>query len=160
MASLTVRDADLYRKFCEYAAAEGKTITDFTDDLVFDFLMKKGEKLETLSDHYIRKDDYEGQARNMVDALIPEHIRIFAEEVCNKILGITLWQHLMGTYRLAYDQGQFTAPFLDPSWSGKTEVLKKQSKCPTCKKNYPPRWVGQIFCSNACAAKKMMGVGA
>ena len=111
MPSITLKDELLYQKLKKYAEETNTTISDITEDMVFDFLTRKGKDTSAFDDYYIRKEDLEVQATNLINTTLPAHIAAFAKEIAYLNLKIPLWQHLMGIYRLAHDQGNFLHHF-------------------------------------------------
>lgn len=158
MATLNFKDDQLFGLFRKHCEEQGLGVGETIENIIFDFLFKKGES-EKFNEYYIKKTDLETQAVNLIDLSMPEHIKVFAIECADVILHIPLWQHLMGIYRLAYDQQQFTGAMIDPSWRDNTVEYEKKSKCPACKQTFEPRWLGQIYCSNQCSADALQGRG-
>ena len=153
MPSITLKDELLYQKLKKYAEETNTTISDITEDMVFDFLTRKGKDTSAFDDYYIRKEDLEVQATNLINTTLPAHIAAFAKEIAYLNLKIPLWQHLMGIYRLAHDQGQFPAPFLDTAWSSVKITAQHVFKCKNCGKTAELKRLGQRFCNNNCAAE-------
>ena len=59
MPSITLKDELLYQKLKRYAEKTNTTISDITENMVFDFLTRKGKDTSAFDDYYIRKEDLE-----------------------------------------------------------------------------------------------------
>ena len=159
MAMLQLKDDSMHRELKKYAEENGTTLTDLVENIVFDFLFNKGLK-EKVADHFIKKDDYETMARALVNKFMQTHMKQFSAEICDITLKIPMWQHLLGMYRLTYDQGQWPSPYVDPAWmdfASRYAATTSKSICGRgtdrgCGQEFAPMRLGQLFCNNKCAA--------
>lgn len=74
----------------------------------------------------------------------------WALEVCGQD-NLEPWQLVTGHVALAQERGELSSPALDPGWATQGRTVKNFYTCGGCGKTEPGR-VGQLFCSNACAA--------
>jgi hypothetical protein len=159
MAMLQLKDDSMHKELKRLAEEQGVTLSDLVENIVFDYLFNKGQG-EKISDHFVKADDYETMARSMIAKFLPTHMRQFSTEMCDIVLKIPAWQHLLAMYRLAYDQGQWSSPYVDPAWAEfamKYQSAVQKSICGKgtlkgCGCEFEPLRIGQIFCTNKCAA--------
>lgn len=147
---------NIFASLTDYCTEHKQDIQDVINDIIFDFLFAKGN-IRKLADHYIKIDDLEGQAVNLIKRTMPEYVKEFSDDICEETIKIPRWQHLMGMYRLANDMSLFPQPLLDPEWEERTEG-KSQNKCPHCKKMFTPKYIGQLYCTNQCGSEALQGI--
>jgi hypothetical protein len=147
---------NIYASLQDYCTENNKDIQDVINDIVFDFLFTKGN-IRKLAEHYIKLDDLEAQAVNLIKKTLPEYVKDQSDDFCENVIKVPRWQHLMGIYRLAYDMSLFAQPLIDPGWEEKVEV-KSQSKCPHCKQMFKPSYIGQLYCTNSCGSEAYQGI--
>lgn len=150
MPTLNFPDEILYQKLKDLAANEKITITDLVRDIVFDCIFRKGER-EHFNNYYISKEDYEKQAKELVEKTLMEYERerVFDAAKGN---GVTVWQQLMSYVRYCLNNGFSFVLEYNPEWS----VIKKQDVkntfiCLNCGLEKPLSRPGELFCSNQCA---------
>jgi hypothetical protein len=147
---------NIHASLRDYCIENNKDIQDVINDIVFDFLFTKGN-IRKLAEHYIKLDDLEAQAVNLIKRTLPEYVKDQSDDFCENVIKVPRWQHLMGIYRLAYDMSLFAQPLIDPGWEEKVEV-KSQSRCPHCKTLFTPKYIGQLYCKNQCGSEAYQGI--
>ena len=148
---------NIYKSLQDWCTEHNHSIEDVINDIVFDFLFAKGS-IKKLTEHYIKIDDLESQAVNLINRTLPSYVKDFADDMCEMSLKIPRWQHLMGVYRLAFDMSLFPQPLLDPGWEEHADRVNSMSKCPKCREMFKPGYIGQLYCSNKCGAEARQGI--
>jgi len=107
---------------------------------------------DALEKDYIRRDDLEAQARNIVQSMFQPIDADYFFELCDLQYKIPAHFLLAGILKIAREQGQWTAFILDPAWQS-GGVWQREAVCKYCGQKFTPKRIGQIYCSNECAAK-------
>ena len=93
-------------------------------------------------------------AKQLIKAIpSPTAVQVYRETA--QQLGIPLWMLITGLLQRAYDNGEHTAPVLDPAWTFGNPIERPElpeSKCEHCGITYNPRWIGQRFCDVKCGS--------
>ena len=144
-------DRTILESFQQWCNDNEKDPQALINDVLFDFLFNKG-RTKHIEDTYIKRDDFESQAKNLIEKTLPTHIQEMARDMSEFSLKIPMWQHLMGVYQLAFDMSLFPQPVIDPGWEAH-EKERVTSKCPQCRKTFKPSYLGQLYCTNECGSK-------
>lgn len=70
-------------------------------------------------------------------------------------LGIPLWMLITGLLQRCYDNGEHTAPVLDPAWTfghAFEQATIPKTVCKNCGAPFQPRWIGQEYCNAKCGS--------
>lgn len=97
-------------------------------------------------------DMLEAAANLLVDSYPAESTRAILRETARSQF-IPLWMLLTGIIQRSYDNGEHTAPIIDPLWLAANPVkLGDYGKviCRTCGEEFTPRWPGEVYCGNNC----------
>ena len=87
-------------------------------------------------------------AKMLIDQL-PDHVGELVE-VLTEEYQLPLWHLVDGILLEVHSEGRLSAFTIDPAWR---EALKqKMLRCQyeDCGKLFQPKWIGQLYCSNAC----------
>ncbi|MEM7827793.1 MAG: hypothetical protein QW561_00480 [Candidatus Aenigmatarchaeota archaeon] len=152
VAMIPVTDNRLFSLFAQVVHKKGGSLEDVLHDLIFDYVFRDGSISNRFDSYYIRKEDLEAQAENLLHSTLVEYeIQSIREAAAHNHL--TLWQQLLSYVRTAIEQGQAYVVNCNPEWFEKGLKVKDTFICKGCGKEYPLKRVGQMFCSNACAAQ-------
>ncbi len=119
-----------------------------------DELLAGSPTLDELMDAKSDDDRRNEAAQLLIDTLPGRAAQVLLETAQQQ--RIHLWMLLVGLLQRAYDNGEHTAPVLDPAWlhsmPAGVQVLAP-SKCEECHVTYEPRWLGQRYCSTICGVR-------
>ena len=144
-------DRDLIR---DLAKERGTTMMAVVDEMFRIYRTYLADQLRTdmLDKNYIRRDDLDAQARNIVQSMFQPVDADYFLELCDLQYKIPAHFLLAGILKIAREQGQWTAFIIDPAWQS-GEVWQREVECRYCNKVFCPKRMGQVYCSNECAAK-------
>lgn len=96
----------------------------------------------------------EAAAEKLINAIpSPTAVQVFKETA--RQLGIPQWMLITGLLQRCYDNGEHTAPVLDPSWTfgnAAEQPVIPDAECGECHRKFTPRWIGQEYCDAKCGS--------
>jgi hypothetical protein len=94
----------------------------------------------------------ETAANLLIDSFPNESTRAILRETARSQF-IPLWMLITGIVQRSYDNGEHTAPIIDPMWLAANPIkLGEFGKviCQTCGNDFTPRWPGEKYCGSYC----------
>lgn len=85
-------------------------------------------------------------------AQLPDHVGQLVHSL-SKQYRMLLWQYTCGILLAVHLEGRLSEFQLDPAWK---QGLRTQTlKCKHCNKDFTPRRINQVYCSNECGLKAL-----
>jgi predicted nucleic acid-binding Zn ribbon protein len=90
-------------------------------------------------------------AATLILSQLTPSIREYAMEIADIVLKVPRWQLVLGCVLAQQESGTLANPSIDPGWR-QVEISLGTGTCKECGQPFPPKRMGQRFCSNKCGS--------